>query len=43
MILCTIPAGHFADKFNRKKIILITTLVLAVASLGLTLSSVFQR
>jgi MFS family permease len=42
MILCTIPAGHFADKFNRKKIILITTLVLAAASLGLTLSSVFE-
>src|ERR1700722_6295363 len=41
MILCTIPAGHFADKFNRKKIILITALVLAVASLGLTLSSLF--
>ena len=31
------PAGHFADNFNRKKIILITTLVLATASLGLTL------
>src|SRR5476649_2993405 len=27
MVLCTIPAGHFADTFNRKKIILITTLV----------------
>src|ERR1017187_777978 len=41
MILCTIPAGHFADTFSRKKIILITTLVLAVASLGLALSSAF--
>ena len=41
MILCTIPAGHFADAFNRKKIILITTLVLAAASLGLTLASAF--
>jgi MFS family permease len=41
MILCTIPAGHFADTFNRKKIILITTLVLAAASLGLTLASAF--
>jgi len=39
MILCTIPAGHFADTFNRKKIILISTLVLAAASLGLTLAS----
>ena len=41
MILCTIPAGHFADIFNRKKIILVTTLVLAAASLGLTLISYF--
>ena len=41
MILCTIPAGHFADTFSRKKIILIATLVLAAASLGLTLSSAF--
>ena len=39
MILCTIPAGHFADTFSRKKIILITTLVLAVVSVGLTLIS----
>ncbi len=39
MILCTIPAGHFADTFNRKNIILMTTLVLAAASLGLTLAS----
>jgi MFS family permease len=38
MILCTLPAGHFADTFSRKKIILITTLVLAAASLGLTCS-----
>jgi hypothetical protein len=43
MILCTIPAGHFADTFNRKKIILITTLVLAVASVGLTLIILFRR
>ncbi|HSY74660.1 MAG TPA: MFS transporter [Dongiaceae bacterium] len=41
MILCTIPAGHFADVFNRKKIILTTTLILAAASLGLTLLSYF--
>ena len=39
MILCTIPAGHFADTFNRKKIILTATLVLALASAGLTLAS----
>jgi MFS family permease len=41
MVLCTIPAGHFADTFNRKKIILATTLVLAAASLGLALASAF--
>src|ERR1022692_2025091 len=39
MILCTIPAGHFADTFSRKKIILASTFVLAVSSVGLTLSS----
>ncbi|HVU26159.1 MAG TPA: MFS transporter [Verrucomicrobiae bacterium] len=42
MILCTIPAGHFADVFNRKKIILVTTLVLAAASVALTLISLFH-
>src|SRR5471032_442536 len=41
MILCTIPAGHVADVFNRKKIVLTSTLVLAVVSLCLTLFSYF--
>jgi MFS family permease len=41
MILCTIPAGHVADVFNRKKIVLMSTLVLAVVSLCLTLFSYF--
>ena len=41
MILCTLPAGQIADRFNRKKIILGSTLVLAFASLGLTLTSAF--
>jgi len=41
MILCTIPAGHFADTFDRKKIILAATLVVAVASAGMTLISYF--
>jgi MFS family permease len=40
MILCTLPAGHLADTYDRKKIILITTVVLALASLGLTIASV---
>ena len=39
MILCTLPAGHCADTFSRKKIILLATLVLILASVGLTLSS----
>ena len=41
MILCTLPAGQVADRFNRKKIILGSTLALVVASLGLTLTSAF--
>ena len=40
MILFTLPAGHFADTHDRKKIILASTLVLSAASLGLTLASV---
>ena len=39
MILCTLPAGQLADRFNRKNIILGSTLVLALATLGLTLTS----
>jgi MFS family permease len=41
MILCTIPAGHVADVFNRKKIVLFTTVILAAASAGLALASYF--
>lgn len=41
MILFTVPAGHFADTFNRKKISLASTLVLTVVSLGLALASAF--
>jgi MFS family permease len=41
MIVFTIPAGHMADIFNRKKIILVATLILGVASVGLTLASYF--
>ncbi len=42
MVGCTLPAGHVADNFNRKRIILLATLVLAVASLGLTVISARQ-
>ena len=39
MVVCTLPAGHVADNFNRKRIILLMTLVLAVASGGMTFIS----
>ena len=42
MILLTLPAGHVADNFDRKKIIALMTLVMAVSSLGLTLISFYQ-
>jgi MFS family permease len=42
MILFTVPAGHFADTFNRKSIILSSTLVLTLVSLGLALASAFS-
>ena len=41
MILFTLPAGHVADNYNRKRIIILMTLVIACASLGLTLVSAF--
>jgi MFS family permease len=39
MVLFTLPAGHLADNINRKRIIILTTFLLACASLGLTLIS----
>ena len=39
MILFTLPAGHVADNFNRKRIITLMTLVVAAASLGLAFIS----
>ena len=41
MFLCTLPSGHVADTYNRKKIILTTTFILALASLALALVSKF--
>lgn len=35
MILCTLPAGHFADIYNRKRIIVLMTLIVAGANLAL--------
>src|SRR5262249_53841709 len=42
MLLLTLPAGHVADNFNRKRIIVVATLVVSVSSLGLTLVSARQ-
>src|SRR6476620_9352637 len=39
MVLFTLPAGHTADNYDRKRIIVAMTFVLACASLGLTLIS----
>ncbi|MFN3410097.1 MAG: MFS transporter [Limisphaerales bacterium] len=36
MILCTLPAGHVADNFNRQRIVMLMTLVVALASVALT-------
>lgn len=40
MVLFTLPAGHVADNYERKKIILAMTFVIACASLGLTIISI---
>jgi MFS family permease len=39
MVLCTLPAGHVADNFERKRVVIAMILVIALASLGLTLVS----
>jgi MFS family permease len=39
MVLFTLPAGHVADNYDRKRIIVMMNLVVACASLGLTLTS----
>lgn len=39
MLLCTLPAGHFADIYNRKHIIVITTLVVAATNIALSVIS----
>src|SRR5881396_914148 len=42
MVLFTLPAGHVADNYNRKRIIVLMTLVIACASLGLALISAMR-
>jgi MFS family permease len=39
MILFTLPAGHVADNYDRKRIILVMTFIIACASAGLTVIS----
>ncbi len=39
MFLFTLPAGHFADHHDRKRIMVLTTGVMALASVGLALCS----
>jgi MFS family permease len=39
MVLLTLPAGHVADNYSRKKIIVGMTLVVLSSSLGMTLAS----
>jgi MFS family permease len=39
MLLFTLPAGHVADNYDRKRVIILTTFIFACASLGLTLIS----
>jgi MFS family permease len=39
MVLFTLPAGHLADNYNRKSIIVLTTILVASANLGMTLIS----
>jgi len=39
MVLCTLPAGHVADNYQRKRVIIAMISVIALASFGLTLIS----
>jgi MFS family permease len=42
VVLFSLPAGHVADQYNRKRIVLITQILLAMCSLGLALLSFIQ-
>jgi MFS family permease len=42
MLLFTLPAGHFADNHDRKRIIVSMTAVMALASVGLVLCSALR-
>lgn len=42
ILLLSLPAGHVADQYNRKRIVLVTQMLLASCSLGLALLSLVQ-
>jgi MFS family permease len=42
IILLSLPAGHVADRFDRKKVVAVTQLVMVLASLGLAALSYYQ-
>jgi MFS family permease len=42
MLIFTLPAGHLADNYDRKKIIVLMTFVIAGAAFGLTLVSAYD-
>jgi MFS family permease len=42
MVLCTLPAGHVADNYERKRVVIAMISVIALASFGLTLISAFH-
>ena len=42
MVLFTLPAGHLADNYNRKRIIVLTTILVATANVGMTFISAAQ-
>ena len=42
MALFTLPAGHLADNYNRKHIIVLTTVLVAAANVGMTFISAAQ-
>jgi len=42
VVLFSLPAGHVADHYNRKRIVFVTQVLLAMCSLGLALLSFFQ-
>jgi MFS family permease len=42
IVLCTLPAGYVADNFNRKRVVLLMTLIISVAAAGLAGLSAFN-